>query len=65
MTASYRSLDHDLGETADALRDTVRAFTDDKIAPIADEIDRTDVFPRQLWPQMGALGLHGITVEEE
>ena len=65
MTASYRSLDHDLGETADALRDTVRAFTDDKIAPIAEEIDRTNVFPRQLWPQMGALGLHGITVEEE
>ena len=66
MTASaYRSLDHDLGETADALRDTVRAFTDDKIAPIAEEIDRTNAFPRQLWPQMGALGLHGITVEEE
>ncbi|MGZ6000221.1 MAG: acyl-CoA dehydrogenase family protein, partial [Rhizomicrobium sp.] len=66
MTAStYRSLDHDLGETADALRDMVRAFTDDKIAPIAEEIDRTNVFPRQLWPQMGALGLHGITVEEE
>jgi isovaleryl-CoA dehydrogenase len=65
MTASYRSLDHDLGETADALRDTVRAFTDDKIAPIAEDIDRTNVFPRHLWPQMGALGLHGITVEEE
>ena len=61
----YRSLEHDLGETADALRETVRAFTEDKIAPIAEEIDRTNVFPRQLWPQMGALGLHGITVEEE
>jgi isovaleryl-CoA dehydrogenase len=66
MTASnYRSLEHDLGETADALRETVRAFTEDKIAPIAEEIDRTNVFPRQLWPHMGALGLHGITVEEE
>jgi isovaleryl-CoA dehydrogenase len=64
-TANYRSLEHDLGETADALRKTVRAFTEDKIAPIAEEIDRTNVFPRQLWPQMGALGLHGITVEEE
>jgi len=64
-TARYRSLDHDLGETADALRETVQAFTRDKIAPLADEIDRTNVFPRQLWPQMGALGLHGITVEEE
>jgi isovaleryl-CoA dehydrogenase len=63
--STYRSLDHDLGETADALRDTVRAFTEDKIAPIAEEIDRSNVFPRQLWPQMGALGLHGITVEEE
>ena len=50
---------------ADALRDTVRAFAEDKIAPIAEEIDRTNLFPRQLWPQMGALGLHGITVEEE
>lgn len=65
MPATYRSLEHDLGETADALRETVRAFTEDKIAPIAEEIDRTNVFPRQLWPQMGALGLHGITVEEE
>src|SRR5471032_915048 len=67
MTISndFRMLDHGLGETADALRDTVRSFTDDKIAPLAEEIDRTNVFPRQLWPQMGALGLHGITVEEE
>ncbi len=55
----------DLGETADALRDTVRAFTADEIAPIAAEIDRTDEFPRHLWPKLGALGLHGITVEEE
>ena len=64
-SSNYRSLEHDLGETADALRETVRAFTEDKIAPLAEEIDRTNVFPRQLWPQMGALGLHGITVEEE
>ena len=64
-SSNYRSLEHDLGETADALRETVRAFTNDKIAPLAEEIDRTNVFPRQLWPQMGALGLHGITVEEE
>ncbi|HEY2886474.1 MAG TPA: isovaleryl-CoA dehydrogenase [Rhizomicrobium sp.] len=64
-SSNYRSLEHDLGETADALRETVRAFSEDKIAPIAEEIDRTNVFPRQLWPEMGALGLHGITVEEE
>jgi isovaleryl-CoA dehydrogenase len=66
MTANdYRALDHGLGDTADMIRETVRTFSDDKIAPIAAEIDRTNVFPRQLWPQMGALGLHGITVEEE
>ncbi|MBF9234191.1 isovaleryl-CoA dehydrogenase [Microvirga alba] len=55
----------DLGETADAIRETVRSFAQDKIAPRAAEIDRTNEFPRDLWPQMGELGLHGITVEEE
>ena len=62
---SYPTLDFGLGDTADLLRDAVRSFTDDKIAPIADEIDRTNVFPRHLWPQLGALGLLGVTVEEE
>ena len=61
----YRALDHGLGETADMIRETVRAFSDDKIAPLAAEIDRDNRFPRELWPQMGELGLHGITVEEE
>jgi len=55
----------DLGETADQLRATVHSFASDEIAPLAAEIDRTDEFPRHLWPKMGALGLHGITVEEE
>jgi isovaleryl-CoA dehydrogenase len=59
------SLNFDLGETADQLRDTVRSFASDEIAPLAAEIDRTNTFPRQLWPKMGALGLHGITVEEK
>ncbi|MEZ5841141.1 MAG: isovaleryl-CoA dehydrogenase [Hyphomicrobiales bacterium] len=59
------TFDFGLGETADMLRDTVRAFANDRIAPRADEIDRTNTFPRDLWPEMGALGLHGITVEEE
>jgi len=59
------TFDFGLGETADMLRDTVRDFADDRIAPRADEIDRTNTFPRDLWPEMGALGLHGITVEEE
>ncbi|WP_439530431.1 isovaleryl-CoA dehydrogenase [Pannonibacter sp.] len=54
-----------LGETADMLRDTVRGFSQDRIAPLAGRIDREDWFPRELWPEMGALGLHGITVEEE
>src|ERR1051325_4617003 len=62
---AYRALDHGLGDTADMLRDTVRTFVEDRVAPLADEIDRTNTFPRQLWPQMGALGLHGITVEPE
>ena len=55
----------DLGETADALRDTVRSFAANEIAPRADQIDKTNTFPRDLWPKIGALGLHGITVEEE
>ena len=61
----YPSLDFDLGDTADMLRDTVRSFTSDKIAPRADEIDKSNIFPRDLWPEMGALGLLGVTVEEE
>ena len=62
---SYPTLDFDLGDTADLLRDTVRSFTSDRIAPLADEIDRTNTFPRHLWPELGALGLLGITVEED
>ncbi len=60
----FPALNFDLGETADQLRASVRAFTADEIAPIAAEIDRSNEFPRQLWPKLGALGLHGITVEE-
>jgi len=59
------SLEFALGETADAIRETTARFAADRIAPLAAELDATNVFPRQLWPQMGALGLHGITVEEE
>jgi isovaleryl-CoA dehydrogenase len=58
-------LDFGLGEALDMLRDSVRGFSQDRVAPIAAEIDRTDEFPRYLWPEMGALGLHGITVSEE
>ncbi|PZQ59352.1 MAG: acyl-CoA dehydrogenase [Sphingomonas taxi] len=49
---------------ADTIRDTTRRFAADRIAPIAAEVDASDRFPRELWPEMGALGLHGITVEE-
>jgi len=61
----YPALDFDLGSEVEMLRDSVRGFAEAEIAPIAAEIDRSDVFPRQLWPKMGKLGLHGITVEEE
>ena len=59
------ALDFGLGETAEAIRDTTARFAADRIAPLAADIDATNTFPRQLWPQMGELGLHGLTVEEE
>src|ERR1700693_3248160 len=62
---AWTGFDFGLGEDLDRLRQTVQAFARDKIAPRAAEIDRDNVFPRDLWPQMGELGLHGITVEEE
>jgi isovaleryl-CoA dehydrogenase len=61
----FPALNFDLGDVADQLRASVRAFTADEIAPLAADIDRSNEFPRQLWPKLGALGLHGITVEEE
>ena len=62
---SELGLDFDLGEMADTIRDTTRRFASEKIAPIAARIDEEDWFPKELWPQMGELGLHGITVAEE
>ncbi|MEQ8830489.1 MAG: isovaleryl-CoA dehydrogenase [Alphaproteobacteria bacterium] len=62
---SYPSLDFDLGETVEMLRDSVKTFSSDEIAPRAAEIDRTDQFPMDLWKKMGDLGVLGITVEEE
>src|ERR1700727_3010808 len=59
------SLDFLLGENADAIRETTARFAAERIAPRAVEIDATNHFPRELWPQMGELGLHGITVEED
>jgi isovaleryl-CoA dehydrogenase len=54
-----------LGEDIDALRDSVRRFAQERIAPIAGEVDRTNAFPHHLWREMGQLGLLGITVPEE
>ena len=59
------AFDFGLGETADMIRDSVASFAADKIAPRAAEIDATNAFPRDLWPQLGDLGVLGITVEEE
>jgi len=59
------ALDFDLGENADMIRETTARFAADQIAPLAAEIDRSNDFPRQLWPQMGALGLLGVTADEE
>jgi isovaleryl-CoA dehydrogenase len=59
-----QDFDFGLGEDIDALRESVAAFAADRIAPLAADIDRDNEFPRHLWPQMGELGLLGITVEE-
>ena len=53
-----------LGETADMLRESVRSFAAARVAPRAAEIDRSNAFPRDLWPELGKLGVHGITVPE-
>jgi len=58
-------MDFALGDTADAIRESTARFAGTRIAPIAAEIDASNSFPRALWPEMGELGLHGITIEEE
>jgi len=57
--------DFDLGEDIDMLRESVRGFANDRIAPRAVDIDTSNQFPRDLWPELGDLGLLGMTVEEE
>ncbi|RED52540.1 isovaleryl-CoA dehydrogenase [Aestuariispira insulae] len=61
----YPSLNFDLGDTAEMIRDTVKSFAADEIAPRAAEIDQVNDFPADLWQKMGSLGLLGITAKEE
>jgi len=63
--AAYREFNFGLGEDIDAVREQVRRFVQERLAPRANEIDRSNHFPRDLWPEMGALGLLGLTVPEE
>ncbi|CAO3401794.1 isovaleryl-CoA dehydrogenase [Azospirillum sp. 11R-A] len=65
LSNQYPSLNFDLGESADMLRDSVRSFAANEIAPRAAEIDRSNEFPNELWRKMGDLGILGVTVEEE
>ena len=65
MIADYPGLNFNLGETAEMLREAVHDFAQTEIAPLADDIDRSNEFPAQLWRKLGDLGLLGITVEEE
>ncbi|MFZ0836143.1 MAG: acyl-CoA dehydrogenase family protein, partial [Xanthobacteraceae bacterium] len=62
---AWAGFDFGLGEDLDALRHSVHNFAQGRIAPRAETIDRSNAFPRDLWPEMGKLGLLGITVEEE
>jgi len=64
MTVATPDFDFQLGENAEMIRETTRRFADERISPLSAKIDAEDWFPTELWPEMGALGLHGITVEE-
>lgn len=58
-------MEFDLGEDVNALRDMVHRWSQDRVKPIAAEVDQSNAFPNELWPEMGELGLLGITVSEE
>jgi isovaleryl-CoA dehydrogenase len=64
-SAAYREFNFGLGEVIDTVRDQVRRFADERLAPRANEIDRSNVFPRDLWPELGELGFLGMTVPPE
>ena len=61
---SFPSLNFGLDPMIEEMRDVVRRWVDDKLAPRAAEIDSSDTFPRDLWPQLGEMGLLGITADE-
>ncbi|HEY2682756.1 MAG TPA: isovaleryl-CoA dehydrogenase [Steroidobacteraceae bacterium] len=63
--SAYREFNFGLGELIDTVRDQARRFAEERIAPRASDIDRSNIFPRDLWPEMGELGLLGMTVSEE
>ena len=65
MASNYSTLNFNLGETVDLLRESVRDFAQSEIAPIAAEIDSSNEFPPELWKKLGDMGLLGITVDEE
>ena len=65
MISSFSSLNFNLGETVDMIRDQVNAFARDEIAPRAEQIDIDNEFPNDLWRKFGDMGLLGMTVEEE
>jgi isovaleryl-CoA dehydrogenase len=62
---AWKGFDFGLGENADLMRESAEKFSQAQIAPRADEIDKTNTFPRDLWPQLGEMGLLGVTVEEQ
>ena len=64
MISTYKSLNFDLGETVDMIREQVNAIARDEIAPRAAQIDHDNAFPNDLWRKFGDLGLLGITVGE-
>ncbi len=64
-SSAYREFNFGLGEVVDAVRDQVRRFAEERIAPRANDIDRSNIFPRDLWRELGNLGLLGLTVSEQ